>query len=98
MIQFLTINQGTKNIKATSQEGKDKWNVCALSSFSHSIVPLFQDDYNAVHGGKWTVQNLRLYLESSRGKDVTDRLFDEIDWQIVHSLKAVSVSITGPVI
>lgn len=52
----------------------------------------FQDDYNAVHGGKWTVQNLRLYLESSRGKDVTDRLFDEIDWQIVHSLKAVAVS------
>ena len=30
-----------------------------------------QDDYNAVHGGKWTVQNLRLYLESSRGKEVT---------------------------
>lgn len=50
-----------------------------------------QDDYNAVHGGKWTVQNLRLYLESSRGKDVTDKLFDEMDWLIVHSLKAVSV-------
>lgn len=48
------------------------------------------DDYNAVHGGKWTVQNLRLYLESSRGKEVTDKLFDEMDWLIVHSLKAVS--------
>lgn len=48
------------------------------------------DDYNAVHGGKWTVQNLRLYLESTRGKEVTDKLFDEIDWQIVHSLKAVA--------
>jgi len=29
-------------------------------------------------------------LESTRGKEITDRLFDEIAWIIVHSLKAVS--------
>lgn len=51
------------------------------------------DDYNSIHGGKWTVDNLKLYLEGTRGKEVTDRLFDEIAWIIVHSLKAVSVSI-----
>lgn len=50
------------------------------------------DDYNSIHGGKWTVDNLKLYLEGTRGKEVTDRLFDEIAWIIVHSLKAVSVS------
>jgi tubulin polyglutamylase TTLL1 len=33
---------------------------------------------------------LKLYLESTRGKEITDRLFDEIAWIIVHSLKAVS--------
>ncbi|KAK9399495.1 putative tubulin polyglutamylase TTLL1 [Crotalus adamanteus] len=48
------------------------------------------DDYNHIHGGKWTVNNLRLYLESTRGKDVTNKLFDEIHWIIVQSLKAVA--------
>ncbi|XP_051747765.1 probable tubulin polyglutamylase TTLL1 isoform X2 [Ctenopharyngodon idella] len=50
------------------------------------------DDYNHVHGGKWTVSNLRLYLESTRGRDVTNHLFDQIHWIIVQSLKAVAVS------
>ncbi|XP_018107349.1 probable tubulin polyglutamylase TTLL1 isoform X2 [Xenopus laevis] len=50
------------------------------------------DDYNQVHGGKWTVSNLRLYLESTRGREVTDKLFHEIHWIIVQSLKAVAVN------
>ncbi|XP_066214695.1 polyglutamylase complex subunit TTLL1 isoform X1 [Saccopteryx leptura] len=48
------------------------------------------DDYNHIHGGKWTVSNLRLYLESTRGREVTSKLFDEIHWIIVQSLKAVA--------
>ncbi|XP_078189774.1 polyglutamylase complex subunit TTLL1 isoform X2 [Callithrix jacchus] len=48
------------------------------------------DDYNHIHGGKWMVSNLRLYLESTRGKEVTSKLFDEIHWIIVQSLKAVA--------
>ncbi|KFB38254.1 polyglutamylase complex subunit TTLL1 [Anopheles ziemanni] len=47
-------------------------------------------EYNNHHGGKWSVQNLRLYLEGTRGKEVTDKLFGSITWLIVHSLKAVS--------
>lgn len=47
-------------------------------------------EYNSVHGGKWTVHNLRLFLEGTRGKEVTDELFDQIHWLIVHSLKAVA--------
>lgn len=58
-------------------------------------VTLMQDDYNHVHGGKWTVSNLRLYLESTRGKEVTSRLFDQIHWIVVQSLKAVAVSEHG---
>ncbi|XP_061617643.1 probable tubulin polyglutamylase TTLL1 isoform X2 [Phyllopteryx taeniolatus] len=50
------------------------------------------DDYNHVHGGKWTVNNLRLYLESTRGEEVTSRLFDQIQWIVVQSLKAVAVN------
>ncbi|KAE8749682.1 hypothetical protein FOCC_FOCC003669 [Frankliniella occidentalis] len=47
-------------------------------------------EYNSMHGGKLSVQNLRLYLESTRGKAVTERLFSSISWLIVHSLKAVA--------
>ncbi|MGH0116526.1 UNVERIFIED_CONTAM: hypothetical protein FKN15_009659 [Acipenser sinensis] len=43
------------------------------------------DDYNHIHGGKWTVSNLRLYLESTRGKEVTNKLFDEMHWIIVQN-------------
>ena len=78
-----------------------------------------QEEYNDSHGGKWTVENLRLFLESTRGQEVpvlsysyiafpsesvhdhpfisfvsqaTDKLFDDMHWLIVHSLKAVQVS------
>ncbi|XP_011198152.2 polyglutamylase complex subunit TTLL1 isoform X2 [Bactrocera dorsalis] len=47
-------------------------------------------EYNNLHGGKWSVQNLALYLEGTRGKEVTDRLFGSIAWLIVHSLRAVA--------
>ena len=47
------------------------------------------DDYNAQHGGKWTLESLRLYLSSTMGDAVTDKLFDDINWQIIHSLKSV---------
>lgn len=48
-----------------------------------------------MHGGKLSVDNLRLYLESTRGKSVTDKLFKNIIWLIVHSLKAVSGIMTN---
>ncbi|XP_037937126.1 probable tubulin polyglutamylase TTLL1 [Teleopsis dalmanni] len=47
-------------------------------------------DYNSMHGGKWSVQNLTLYLESTCGKEVTDELFGKITWLIVHSMRAVA--------
>lgn len=47
-------------------------------------------DYNSIHGGKMSVQNLRLFLEGTRGRAVTEKLFASIQWLIVHSLKAVS--------
>jgi tubulin polyglutamylase TTLL1 len=37
------------------------------------------EDYNSQHGGKWHIQNLRLFLEASWGYDMTQKLFEEID-------------------
>ena len=36
------------------------------------------------------MENLRLFLEGTRGRRVTDRLFSDISWLLVHSLKAVA--------
>ncbi|KAJ1458134.1 tubulin-tyrosine ligase family-domain-containing protein [Pelagophyceae sp. CCMP2097] len=51
------------------------------------------EDYNTKHGGKWNIQQLRLYLEGTWGTARTQKMFDEIDEIIVHSLKAVVNSI-----
>lgn len=45
--------------------------------------------YNKAHGGKWPIQNLKLYLEGTKGKDVTDKLFENIRSLILHSLMSV---------
>lgn len=47
------------------------------------------DEYNSKHGGKWHVQNLRLYIESTYGLEASNKLFAGIDNLIIHSLKAV---------
>lgn len=49
-----------------------------------------QEEYNSVHGGKWPVRTLRLYLEGTRGKARTDKLFADVTWLVVHSLRAVA--------
>ena len=79
---------------APTGEGPRKCSRVRTSSGLFPRPPHFcgQEDYNHIHGGKWTVNNLRLYLESTRGKEVTSKLFDEIHWIIVQSLKAVAVS------
>ncbi|KAL5965220.1 putative tubulin polyglutamylase TTLL1 [Taenia solium] len=47
-------------------------------------------DYNSRHGGKWSICNLRLWLEGTRGEEVADKLFNEIYWLMYHSLQSVT--------
>eukprot|EP01065_Artemidia_motanka_P033153 TRINITY_DN40114_c0_g1_i1.p1 TRINITY_DN40114_c0_g1~~TRINITY_DN40114_c0_g1_i1.p1 ORF type:complete len:407 (+),score=148.53 TRINITY_DN40114_c0_g1_i1:56-1276(+) len=53
------------------------------------------DEYNEVHGGKWNVNNLKLYLESSVGKEPCDKLFEKINFIIVHSLRSCQNAVTN---
>jgi tubulin polyglutamylase TTLL1 len=46
-------------------------------------------DYNDKHGSKWSISNLRFYLEQTMGKELTDKCFDEINNIIYISLKSV---------
>jgi tubulin polyglutamylase TTLL1 len=45
--------------------------------------------YNTSHGNKWPLQDLRLYLEASRGHEATAQLFADMQALVVHTLKAV---------
>lgn len=47
------------------------------------------EDYNESHGNKWSIANLRLYLEGTHGRAATDKLFSGINDCIVHSLRSV---------
>ena len=46
------------------------------------------EDYNANHGGKWSMSNLMLYIESTMGAAAADTLAASIDTVIIHSLRA----------
>ncbi|CAG9318682.1 unnamed protein product [Blepharisma stoltei] len=47
------------------------------------------DVYNDKHGGKWSLPSLKFYLESTRGKNATDKLFNDIKNIMIQSMKAV---------
>ena len=46
-------------------------------------------EYNETHGGKWSVKNLKFYLEMTRGKDQVEKCFEGIRNIIYISLKSV---------
>eukprot|EP00048_Salpingoeca_helianthica_P017780 m.238968 g.238968 ORF g.238968 m.238968 type:complete len:400 (-) comp22180_c0_seq1:72-1271(-) len=50
-------------------------------------------EYNEIHGGKWTLENLRCFIEGTRGKAVAEKLFDDINWIFLHALRAVQATI-----
>ncbi|XP_070075387.1 polyglutamylase complex subunit TTLL1 isoform X1 [Drosophila takahashii] len=47
-------------------------------------------EYNSIHGGKWPLQNLWLYLDSLRGEGISEMLWSRITDTIRHSLDAVA--------
>ncbi|GAX80569.1 hypothetical protein CEUSTIGMA_g8006.t1 [Chlamydomonas eustigma] len=46
------------------------------------------EDYNEKHGNKWTLEDLRLYIEAIRGVETCEKLFSEIEGVVIKSLKA----------
>ena len=47
------------------------------------------EDYNDTHGGKWSIKNMRFYLEMTRGKDLVEKCFEGIRNIVYISLKSV---------
>ena len=47
------------------------------------------NEYNETHGGKWSIKNLKFYLEMTRGKDLVDKCFEGIRNIVYISLKSV---------
>ncbi len=51
------------------------------------------DEYNEEHGGKWSLNNLLLYLASVKGKEASDKLKVDLKYVILQALLAVKVFI-----
>lgn len=52
-------------------------------------IQKFGEEYNENHGGKWSVANLKFYLEMTRGRELTEKCFDGIRNIVYISLKSV---------
>ena len=46
------------------------------------------DAYNSKHGGKWSVQSLKFYLDMCYGKQASDKCFEDMNKVIIQSLKS----------
>ncbi|VVC37019.1 Tubulin-tyrosine ligase/Tubulin polyglutamylase [Cinara cedri] len=62
---------------------------CLFAHLTNVSVQKQGNDYNCIHGGKWSTENLKLYLAGIRGEKLVKKLFDDISHIILHSLKAV---------
>eukprot|EP00842_Homolaphlyctis_polyrhiza_P004826 jgi/Hompol1/5344/HPOL_004348-RA len=58
-------------------------------------IQKYGEDYNEANGGKWNFKNLMMFLQSTRGHAATQKLNDEIDSILIHSLRAVSNLMTN---
>ena len=69
---------------------QEAWQYVHLTNVS---IQKHGEDYNNIHGGKLVIQNMILYLETTRGKAATDKLYNEMMWLIVHSLKGMCIAL-----
>ena len=60
-----------------------------LMHLTNVAIQKHSEGYSHSHGGKWSLRNLRLYVEGTRGTEAAVKLMADIGWIIVHSLKAV---------
>ncbi|KAA0157469.1 hypothetical protein FNF29_00045 [Cafeteria roenbergensis] len=61
----------------------------AAMHLTNVSVQKHTDEYSAVHGGKWGLDRLALYVEATRGRAATAALFRDIREIVRHSLLAV---------
>ncbi len=47
------------------------------------------ESYSSTHGGKWSLRNLRVYIEATYGEAAATKMFRDIEQIVYHSLKAV---------
>lgn len=48
------------------------------------------EEYNEAHGNKWSVKNLTLFLMATRGRVRTQRMLEQVQFILIHALKAVA--------
>jgi tubulin polyglutamylase TTLL1 len=76
--RFTTVNY--------SNEAHDMDN--ELVHLTNVAIQKHSEGYSHSHGGKWSLRNLRLFVEGTRGTEAASKMMADIGWSIVHSLKA----------
>ena len=69
-----------------SSEAQDLDN--AYMHLTNVAIQKHGEDFNANHGGKWSMTNLMLYIESTLGGEAARKLGVAIEGVIIHSLRA----------
>jgi tubulin polyglutamylase TTLL1 len=52
-------------------------------------IQKYSEKYSEKHGGKWSVKNIRYFIEMVYGTEVCNKCFDDIQNLIILSLKSV---------
>ena len=60
----------------------------AFVHLTNVAVQKHSDSYNENHGSKWPLDSLKFYLKSNYGLEKTNKLLQDIDNIIIHTLKA----------
>ena len=60
----------------------------AMMHLTNVAIQKHGEDFNANHGGKWSMTNLMLYIESTLGGEAARKLGVAIEGVIIHSLRA----------
>lgn len=52
-------------------------------------IQKFSDKYKEKHGGKWSLQSIRYYLEMVYGYELANKCFEDIENIVIMTLKSV---------
>jgi len=74
------------NVKYSNEVAELRNNEMHLTNVA---VQKVGDQYNAAHGNKWPMSELLNHLEATRGALAARKLKEDMDFLVVHSLKAV---------
>lgn len=92
-VWFYNLGFGRFCTEKFSADPKDRDN--KYMHLANASIAKTSGTYNDVHGSKWSIHNMRFYLEQICGKTAVDACFEDINNIIFISLKSVQNVVTN---